>query len=439
MKKIVISLLTLSVFFLANTAFSQDIGKPNLNKAEAHVQDGELDLAKAHVDGYFAEPKNEKKLAKGKPWLTRAKVYAAIASTDNDEYKALVDNPLEEVNKSFAKIEELEKESSLTYVTVFGPQEKYALLTQDFQGTFMKNKLFGDFYTKGVEAFDTSFEDAIDYFEKALVIKPRDTFSIMNAISAAYALDEPDGEVIEKYSRELMDMKLRIDSTGYSGYNILSGFKFKEANDMMIAAENEADSTEALAVFEETLEVLEAGLAEFPNDDQLQMTAINTYIKLDKTEGAISQLESVVKANPDKQLYFNLGILYDRLENFEKSKVSYNKAIEMDPEYYDAYYNLGAMYFTLGNKKYAEAGEFKDMNGNFKSGEDGEKGKALEAESMVFFKEAVPSFEKVIVLDSSERQPIEVLQRIYYLLGETEKVVELKEKLDAMPDDAGNE
>jgi|GEM_PF-5704185 len=439
MKKIVISLLTLSVFLLAGSAFSQDIGKPSLTKAANHLKEGELDLAKAHVDGFFADPKNEKKILKGKPWLTRAEVYAAIATTDNDAHKALVDNPLEEVNKSFAKIKEVEKETSLTYVTVYGPQEKYVMMTQDLQGVPMVERLFSDLYMKGAESFDASdLAGAVDYFEKALIIKPRDTFSIMNIISAAYNLDEPDGEVIEKYSRELMDMKFRVDSTGYSGFNILSGFIFNDANNMMIDAENKEDSTKASARFEDALAVLEEGLDVFPNDEQLQSTAINTYIKLDKTEAAISQMESVVSEKPDKQLYFNLGILYDRLKNYEKSKENYNKAIEMDSEYYDAYYNLGAMFFTLGNKKHTAAEEYKDMNGNFMAGEDGEKGKALEEEANAFYKEAAPAFEKVISLDGSERQPVEVLQRIYYLLGDKDKVEELKKKLDAMPN-AGNE
>ena len=70
------------------------------------------------------------------------------------------------------------------------------------------------------------------------------------------------------------------------------------------------------------------------------------------------------------------------------------------------------------------------MNGEYTD----DKGKELEEESKVFFREAAPAFEKVIALDGSERQPYEVLQRIYWILGEQDKVDELKEKLDAMPD-----
>lgn len=431
MKKIVISLLSL-LLFLQVGAFSQDIGKPSETKASSFLQSGELDLAKAHIDGYIADPKNEKKLAKGKVWLTRAKVYAAIATTDNADYQALSDNPLEEVKKSLDKVKELEKETSITYVTAFGPQEKYIALTQDFNGQYLESQLFTDLYQRGAESFDNDdLRGAIGYFEDALVIKPTDTFSIMNVISAAYNLDEgPDGDVIETYSRKLMDMKFRVDSTGYSGFSILSGFKLNEAGAMLSEAENAADSAAAMKVYEEAMAVLDEGLALFPEDSDLQMSSITAYIRLDKTEEAIDQLESVVKENPDKQLYFNLGILYDKLGDYESSKTSYKKAIEMDPEYFDAYYNLGAMYFTLGNKKYAEAGEYKDMNGEYTD----DKGKELEEESKVFFREAAPAFEKVIALDGSERQPYEVLQRIYWILGEQDKVDELKEKLDAMPD-----
>ncbi|UZR92941.1 tetratricopeptide repeat protein [Chondrinema litorale] len=431
MKKIVISLLSL-LLFLQLGAFSQDIGKPSESKANSFLQSGELDLAKAHIDGYIAEPKNEKKLSKGKVWLTRAKVYAAIATSDNSDYQALSDNPLEEVKKSLDKVKELEKETSITYVTAFGPQEKYIALTQDFNGQFLENQLFTDLYQKGAESFDNDdLRGAINYFEDALVVKPTDTFSIMNVISAAYNLDEgPDADVIETYSRKLMDMKFRVDSTNYSGHGILSTFKLNQAGSMLSEAENAADSAAAMKVYEEAMEVLDEGLALFPDDSDLQMSSITAYIRLDKTEEAIDQLETVVKENPDKQLYFNLGILYDKLGDYEDSKKSYKKAIEMDPEYYDAYYNMGAMFFTLGNKKYAEAGEYKNMNGEYTD----DKGKELEEESKVFFREAAPAFEKVVALDSSERQPFEVLQRIYWILGEQDKVDEIKEKLDAMPD-----
>ena len=431
MKKIVISLFSCLLFLLAGAAFSQDIKKPSEGKAKSFLQNGELDMAKAHIDGYFADPKNEKKLTKGKVWLTRAEIYAAIATSDNPDYQSLSDDPLVEVKKSLEKIKELEKESSLTYVTAFGPQEKYIALTQDFNGMYLENQLFTGLYQKGAESFDSDdLAGAIDYFEDALVIKPTDTFSIMNIISAAYNLDEPDEEAIETYARKLMDMKFRVDSTNYSGYNILSGFKINKAGNMLTDAENAADSAAALKVYEEAMAILDEGLALYPNDPDLQMSAINTYIRLDKTEQAVDQLETVVKENPDKQLYFNLGILYDKLGEVESSKENYKKAIDMDPEYFDAYYNLGAMYFTLGNKKYAEAGEFKDMNGEYTD----DKGKELEEEAKVFFKEAAPAFEKVVALDPSERQPFEVLQRIYWILGDQDKVEEIKQKLETMPD-----
>lgn len=437
MKKILISLLTLSVYFLANTAFSQDIGKPNLTKAENFITSGELNLAKAHVDGFFAEPKNEKKLLKGKPWLVKAKVYAALSTTDNADYQALDANPLATVQEAFGKIKEYEKETSLTYVSAFGPQEKYITLTQDFQGTFMTDQLFGQFYNIGAESFESDLNKAIEYFEKALVIKPADTFSVLNIITAAYNLDEPNGEVIEKYSRKLMDMKFRNDSTGFSGFYSLSSYKFNEGNSQLSVAENKEDSTKAFALMEEALVVVQEGLKLFPSDEQLRNTALNAYIKLDKTQDAIDQIEGIVKDAPDKDLYFNLGALYDRLEDIDKAAENYQKAIDMDPEYFNAYYNLGAIYFTAGNKKYAAAGELKDMNGNYASGEDGEKGKALEAEAVAMFEKAAPAFEKVVAMDSSERQPLEVLQRIYYVLGNKEKVEELKKKLESMPD-AGN-
>lgn len=43
----------------------------------------------------------------------------------------------------------------------------------------------------------------------------------------------------------------------------------------------------------------------------------------------------------DDGIYYNLGIVYEKMKNFKKAKESYEKAIELEPESIDAIYNLG--------------------------------------------------------------------------------------------------
>ena len=42
----------------------------------------------------------------------------------------------------------------------------------------------------------------------------------------------------------------------------------------------------------------------------------------------------------DSGIFYNLGIVYEKLKNLKKAKESYQKAIEIEPEAIDAVYNL---------------------------------------------------------------------------------------------------
>ena len=43
----------------------------------------------------------------------------------------------------------------------------------------------------------------------------------------------------------------------------------------------------------------------------------------------------------DSGIFYNLGIVYEKLKNLKKAKESYQKAIEIEPDAIDAIYNLG--------------------------------------------------------------------------------------------------
>lgn len=64
-------------------------------------------------------------------------------------------------------------------------------------------------------------------------------------------------------------------------------------------------------------------------------------------EEALSNLKYLEKFFPeDSELQYNLGILYEKLKDFDNAKKSYKKAIEISPED-DYYYNLGEVLVSL--------------------------------------------------------------------------------------------
>ena len=64
-------------------------------------------------------------------------------------------------------------------------------------------------------------------------------------------------------------------------------------------------------------------------------------------EEALSNLKYLEKYFPeDAELHYNLGILYEKIRNFEQAKLSYEKAISISPQE-DFYYNLGEVLVEL--------------------------------------------------------------------------------------------
>ncbi len=61
-------------------------------------------------------------------------------------------------------------------------------------------------------------------------------------------------------------------------------------------------------------------------------------------------IESLIKEYPAKAEYFSaLGTVFKKLGKLEEAKKWYLKAIELEPEFYEAHYNLGLIYCQQGN------------------------------------------------------------------------------------------
>lgn len=118
MKKTVFLVFAL-IAFAAAPALCQEV-KGSEAKALVHLEKGELDMAKKEIEAFFDNPKNVKKVVKGKPWATKARIYKAIAISDKPEFQSLLDNPVQATLECFNKVKEYEKEGSLVYVEVFG-------------------------------------------------------------------------------------------------------------------------------------------------------------------------------------------------------------------------------------------------------------------------------------------------------------------------------
>jgi type IV pilus biogenesis/stability protein PilW len=68
-----------------------------------------------------------------------------------------------------------------------------------------------------------------------------------------------------------------------------------------------------------------------------------------ETAKAIQAYEKVLEIDPSYgEAYNNLGVLHQEMGNFEKARKSYQKAVDMNPHYEKALNNLGILYYLQG-------------------------------------------------------------------------------------------
>ncbi len=120
------------------------------------------------------------------------------------------------------------------------------------------------------------------------------------------------------------------------------------------------------------LKAINDGIAKFPSDPDLRRRQIEIYLKTGKQQEVLNQLDATIKNDPkNKQLYYYAGITYSELAddlknqiakskdaatkaklleqktfNFTKAGEMYKKALELDPNYFEANLNMG--YVLLG-------------------------------------------------------------------------------------------
>jgi tetratricopeptide (TPR) repeat protein len=70
--------------------------------------------------------------------------------------------------------------------------------------------------------------------------------------------------------------------------------------------------------------------------------------------GNLKQYERAIEEDPNfAEAYYNRGVAYGNLKQYERAIEDYNKAIELDPNHTSAYYNRGNAYYYL--KQYERA------------------------------------------------------------------------------------
>ena len=95
------------------------------------------------------------------------------------------------------------------------------------------------------------------------------------------------------------------------------------------------------------IEKLQALLQDDPSNFQARRELSVLLANEGFNEEALSNLKYLLKYFPDDpEIYYNLGIQYEKLKDFESAKEAYEKAVAISPQE-DFYYNLGEVLVNL--------------------------------------------------------------------------------------------
>lgn len=279
-------------------------------------------------------------------------------------------------------------------------------------------------------------------------ISPQDTSDLFFA--AGYALNGGNYDVALEYYESLLSMKYTGIEKEYTAVNKetqeVEGFSSKQQRDMMVLsgeyirpAERMTDSRRPdilrnmalMYVIKEDTEkaqqIIDDARKANPNDSDLLRVDADLALKtgnIDKYNSLVGDLISADPNNPD--LYLNLGNSASEMGNKEEAIGYYKKALEINPDYYNANINLA---ITLLED---EGKIIEEMNSLGMSAADNKRYDELREVRHGLYRQALPYFEKAQQLRPNDKELVESLLNLYSQLGEDAKYESMKKKLDAM-------
>lgn len=382
MKKL---LIILFVCISATIANSQNV---NVQSAFASLRNGYLDKARTAIDKavLHEDTKNDPKA-----WMYKGKIYLALQITENPKYKVLVESPLDTAYIAFNKSKELDAEK---------------IHSEDIKGGLISCSI--ELYNKGVSKYQAKdYLGAFDCFDKSAKI--RYSYGMTDN---EYSLALYNGALAAENSKSK-----DYESKAKENFKKLYTLKYKQAyvySSNANYAKADGDTAKALKIIQQGREVM-------PDELDLVIAEANIYLQQKKSKEAQEVLKIAIQKDPkNPMLYMAVAQKYDESGNFADAEANYLKAIELKADYFDAVYNLGALYFNnaLEILKAADKLEMGDPK------YDTEK---LRAEEM--FKKSIPALEKAETLDPKDKSTLISLKQLYVRTKNTEGLKRINEKL----------
>jgi tetratricopeptide (TPR) repeat protein len=374
MKKLAI-ITSLSLLFVFG-GYSQSNKRTS---AYMYNNNGEYAKAQEAIDQAVT---HEKTINDPKTWLYRGEIYYNIAISEDPEVTALSNNPAVISFESLSRAKELDEKG------------KY-----EDEITVYLSFLTNYFYNSGSAAFqENDYQGAIEDFEYAFKIAETDnrfdTIAAFNIGMAGVFADSP--EVASEYLQKCVDVDFQNPNV-YIYYCRAS----KQLGDTTLA-----------------LEVIQQGRERMPEELSILLEEAQLYLEQGEKEALLASLLQAIEADPENaNLYFLIGKTYDDMKEFVVAEEYYKKAAEIQPDFFEAYYNIGAIYVNQAAEVQAQANDLP-LN-------ETELYNELTEKATEYLEKAVPYLEQSLEIRPDDTPTLMALKEAYGRLKMTDKLEQL--------------
>ncbi|MBO2012538.1 tetratricopeptide repeat protein [Hymenobacter negativus] len=379
-------------FLTIAAALMLTAGLPSLVSAQTSAvtnailnqRSGLLDKARVDIDKAIV---NEKTIGKAKTWYTRGEIYQGMMDSPIYSKQLQPGEGVQKAYESYAKTIELD--------TKDGEFGKQAVAKMD--------NLYGHAFNDAVNSYNAKeYDKAIENYKLASKIKPQDTTAVLYSAYASEAKQDYAG--------------------AKASYNQLLGMNYKSVtlySRLFQMAKQQNDNAEAA-------KVLQQALVAYPNNKTFMLEDLNVSLASGRGEEALNKISKTIAADPtNSNLYAVRGSMYDQQKKTDLALADYRKAVELDPNNFDAQFNLGVYNYNKAADAYTKASKM-DLKTYQTSG------KKFEADGKKYFEASVPYFEKALQLQPDDRNTLTSLQKVYFRLGRTADSERLNAKLQSL-------
>lgn len=362
--------------------------KSNRTSAYMYKEKGQLEEAKKAIDKAVenAKTKND-----AKTWLYYGEIYYDIASSPLPQFRKL---DTLAATKAFMGLKKAKTLDSLS-------RKKRISKEAD---EYIK-KLGLVFYGKGGAVFkEKNYGKAMQYFKDAFQVSQAlgsfDTTAAFNVGITGVLGKRP--KVAAEYLKKCVDVQFK-DPKIFIYYNR--------------ALQQMGDTAGAFAA-------VKLGRVRFPDNLSLLLEQAQLYLEKGQSDQLIKSLKEAIAKKPDNPANANFNFLigksYDDMDKADSAEIYYEEAIKVNPKFFEAYYNIGAIYINKAAKIQKVANDLPlSKNKEFK---------VLEKEANDNLRKAIPWLVKARAIKPDDKPTFKGLKEAYARLKLNDKLKELVSK-----------